>query len=124
MQGKENKSLAQSSTSLKSSLPLPPLRHQRPSLTFCVFHLPYHDIDFPHGSISEEFAYSGGDLVQSMDQDPLEKGMAPIPVFLPGDRGAWQATVHGVTKSDTTEQLTHHDVENGPSSHLQELYEA
>ena len=23
------------------------------------------------------------------------------------DRGNWQATVHSVTKSDTTEQLTH-----------------
>ena len=23
------------------------------------------------------------------------------------DRGAWQATVHGVTDIDTTEQLTH-----------------
>ena len=25
---------------------------------------------------------------------------------IPMDRGAWQATVHGVTKSDTTEQLS------------------
>ena len=37
-------------------------------------------------------------------EDPLEEEMAPTPAFLPGesqDRGAWQATVHGVTKSQT-----------------------
>ena len=37
---------------------------------------------------------------------PWRRKWQPIPVFLPGnpmDRGAWQATVHGVTKeSDTT----------------------
>ena len=41
--------------------------------------------------------------VQSLDQeDPWRREWLPIPVFLPGefmDRGAWQATVHGVTKS-------------------------
>ena len=44
--------------------------------------------------------------VQSLGQeDPLEKGMATHSSILawriPMDRGAWQATVHGVTKSWT-----------------------
>ena len=37
-------------------------------------------------------------------EDPLEKGMATTPVFLPGesmDRGAWWAAVHWVAKSQT-----------------------
>ena len=40
-------------------------------------------------------------------EDTLEKGMATHPSILawriPWTRGAWQATVHGVTESDTTE---------------------
>ena len=43
--------------------------------------------------------------VPSLDQeDPLEKGMATSPAFLlenPMDRGAGQATVYGVLKSQT-----------------------
>ena len=44
--------------------------------------------------------------VQSLGwEDPLEKGMATHSSILswriPIDRGAWQATVHGVTKSQT-----------------------
>ena len=43
--------------------------------------------------------------VQSLDQeDPLEKGMEPTPVLLPGepmDGGAWWATVRRVAKSWT-----------------------
>ena len=27
---------------------------------------------------------------------------------IPMDRGAWQATIHGVTESDTTEQVSAH----------------
>ena len=37
-------------------------------------------------------------------EDPLEEGWQPTPVFLlenPMHRGAWQATVHGATKSWT-----------------------
>ena len=40
-------------------------------------------------------------------EDPLEKGWQPTPVSLPGethDRGAWQATVHRVPKSQTGTQ--------------------
>ena len=44
--------------------------------------------------------------VQSLGwEDPLEEGMATHSRILawriPIDRGAWQATVHGVTKSQT-----------------------
>ena len=43
-------------------------------------------------------------------EDPLEKGKATHSSILawriPVDRGAWQVTVHGVTESDTTEQLS------------------
>ena len=38
--------------------------------------------------------------------DPLEEGMVTNPSILAGNpmhRGAWRATVHGVSESDTTE---------------------
>ena len=48
--------------------------------------------------------------VQSLGQDnPLERGWLPTPVFLletPTDGGAWQATVHGRKELDKTEWLS------------------
>ena len=49
-------------------------------------------------------------LVQFLGwEDPLEEGMAMHSSILawriPMERGAWQATVHGVTELDMTEQL-------------------
>ena len=45
-------------------------------------------------------------------EDPLEEGMATHSGILawriPMDRGAWQATVHGVAKLDMTKQLSIH----------------
>ena len=46
-------------------------------------------------------------------EDPLEKGMVTLFSILawkiPMDGGAWWATVHRVTESDTTEQLIGHN---------------
>ena len=56
-------------------------------------------------------------------EDPLEKEMAPLQYSClenPMDRGSWQATVHGVTKSDMTEWLSTHARSDLPLPHLQE----
>ena len=49
--------------------------------------------------------------VQSLGwEDPLEEGMVTHSSILawriPMDKGAWRATVHGVTKNRTSEQLS------------------
>ena len=60
---------------------------------------------FPGSSVGKESVCSAGDLGSSPWEDPLEEGMATqstIPVRkIPMDRGAWQATGHGVTESQT-----------------------
>ena len=61
-------------------------------------------------------------------EDPLEEGMATHSSILawkiPMDRGAWRATVHGVTESDMTEQLStaQHSFTLVPYRVIQELY--
>ena len=66
---------------------------------------------FPDDSDAEESACNEGDLGLILGwEDPLEEGMtihSSIPSWsIPMDRGSWEATVHGVTESDMTEQLS------------------
>ena len=69
-------------------------------------------MDFPGGLVDKESAYNAEDLgsVPGLGRSPGEGNGNPLQdscLKNSVDRGAWQATVHGVTKElDTTEQLT------------------
>ena len=63
-------------------------------------------INESRGSDGKESACNARDQFQSPGwEDPLEETMAThysiLPWRIPVDRGAWQVTVHGVTKSQT-----------------------
>ena len=80
-------------------------------LECCLFLCILLELDsFPGGSDGKEFACSVGDLGLIPGwEDPLEKGTG-YPLQYSGlensiDRGAWQATVHGVTRGRTNEWL-------------------
>ena len=73
--------------------------------------LQYCWLSFPGGSDSKESACIAGDLgsIPGLGRSPGEGKSYPLPYSDLGnymDRGAWWATVHGVTKSDRTEQLS------------------
>ena len=68
----------------------------------------YTYMGFPGSSAGKESACNAETWVRSLGwEDPLEKEMATHSRILAWrismDRGAWQATVHGVTESDVTE---------------------
>ena len=59
---------------------------------------------FPGDSDRKASAYNAGDLGSVPGLGRFPGGRQPTPVFLPGesmDRRAWEATVHGVEKSQT-----------------------
>ena len=67
-------------------------------------------LGFPGGSDGEQSACNAGyaGSIPGLGKIPRRRAWQPTPVFLslgnPMDRGAWRATVHGVTKeSDATE---------------------
>ena len=75
-------------------------------------HTHTHTYIVPGGADGKEFACNVGDLcsVPGLGRSPGEGNSNPIQypcLENSTDRGAWQATVHGVTVLDTTERLTH-----------------
>ena len=68
------------------------------------------ELSFPDGSGGKVFACNAGDLgsIPGSGRSPGEGHSNPLQwscLENPMDGGAWQATGHGVTKSDTTKQL-------------------
>ena len=63
-------------------------------------------VDFPGGSEGKASVYNPGDpdLIPGLGRSPGERNGNPLQYYClenPMDRGAWQATVHGVAKSQT-----------------------
>ena len=61
---------------------------------------------FPHSSVGKGHACNAGDLglIPGLERCPREGNGNPLQYSClenPLDRGAWQATVHGVAKSQT-----------------------
>jgi len=69
----------------------------------------YVHMGFPDVSVGKEFACSEGDVggtgsIPGFGRAPREGNGNPLQYFClgnPTDRGAWQATVHGASKSQT-----------------------
>ena len=70
-----------------------------------LFHLVQCTKGFPGGSVRKEFAHNARDLglIPGSGRAPGEGNSNPLVFLLENsmDRGAWWATVHGVTKSRT-----------------------
>jgi len=63
-------------------------------------------LSFPGGSVLKKLPANARDMGLTLGgEDPLEKEMTTHSIFLPRksyQRGAWWATVHGVTKALNT----------------------
>ena len=83
---------------------------------------------FPGGLDGKASAHNAGDLgsIPGLERSPEEGNGNPLQYSHPGnpmDRGAWWATVHGVTKeSDMTQQLNNNNFLHRQSCCLQTEY--
>ena len=75
---------------------------------------------FPDGSAVKDSPVNAGDLgsIAGLGKSPGEGNGTPLQYsFLgkPTDRGAWQATVHGVAKESNTTERLNDNTRLGPS---------
>ena len=80
--------------------------------TIALIIWPFVSKDFPGGSEVKASASNVGDpgLIPGLGRSPGEGSGNPLQYFClgnPMDRGAWQATDHGVAKSQTERLSTH-----------------
>ena len=88
-----------------------PIQGSNPGLLPCrrILGSLSHNMGFPGGSVDKVSACKTGDtggckFDPQVGKSPWRRAWQPTAVFLPGeclDREAWQAIVHGVTKSQT-----------------------
>jgi len=92
------------------NLPLLGTLYKLDHTIFVLFYLAYfiyHNVwGFPSSSAGKESTCNAGDpgLIPGLGRSPGEGNSSPFQYFClenSMDRGAWQATVHGVTKSQT-----------------------
>ena len=73
---------------------------------FLIYASYQKSLDFSDGSDSKEYACNAGSLgsIPGLGRSPGEENGNPLQYSWlenPKDRGAWQSTVHGVTKTQT-----------------------